>query len=72
MSKEQSNQEENKALHIVGFSESLSEDDLYVEYMLNQMPELTEEENRKQLKELDKCADLIRKKGITPNLDSIY
>ena len=62
----------NNQLIIHFFSESLSEDDFYIEYMLNQMPKLTEEENQKKLKELDKCANLIRKKGIKPNLDSVY
>ena len=65
MSKEQNNQKDPKALHIGGFSDNFFDDDLYAEYMLNQMPELT-------LKELDKCAKFIIKKGITPNLDSIY
>jgi hypothetical protein len=62
---------ESKALHIDSVSVSLHEDD-YADYMLEQEPEIAEEESKQKNKELDECADFIRKKGITPNLDSIY
>ena len=48
------------------------EDDYFLDFYLNTMPELTEEESQKAMEEANKCADYIRKNGLTPNLDSIY
>jgi hypothetical protein len=74
MSKENktSNKQEHGNDFIADVSESSTDDELYIEYMLEQMPELTEEEHKQKMKELNECADFIRNKGITPNLDSIY
>lgn len=47
-------------------------DDPYVDFMLSQMPDLTEEEHEQKMKDINEFSDQVIKKRITPNLDSIY
>jgi hypothetical protein len=48
------------------------DDDSFFDYWFESQPELTEEEEKQKLEELNKCADFILKNKITPDLDSIY
>lgn len=48
------------------------DDDDFVDYWIGQQPILTEREQEKELTQMLKCADFIRKHKIEPNLDSIY
>ena len=52
--------------------EVIKEDKDFLDYWIESQPELTEEEQEQKLAELNKCADFILKKKITPNMDSIY
>lgn len=44
----------------------------FVDWMIDQQPELSEAETKKALLQMEKCADYIVKNRIEPNLDSIY
>lgn len=48
------------------------EDEAFLDWYIEQQPELTEEEQREELEKLNKCADYILKNKITPNMDGIY
>lgn len=50
----------------------MDEDEYFIDWFIEQQPELTEEESKQKMVELEKCADFILKNGLTPNLDSIY
>ena len=47
-------------------------DNPYVDFMLSQMPDLTDEQHEKKMKEINDFADEVIKSKIKPNLDSIY
>jgi len=47
-------------------------DDDFIDWWIENEPELTEEEQKQKMIELDKCCDFILKNNITPNMDSIY
>lgn len=52
------------------FEERISQDDDDMEaYMHATMPKLSKEQQKKAHDDALKCADLIRKKGMSPNLD---
>ncbi len=49
-----------------------TDEDDYIDWWMEQQPELTPEEHADRLKRDAECADLILKLGIAPNLDSPY
>jgi hypothetical protein len=57
-----------------GVSDSFYHDDedSLLDYWLESQPELTEEEQKQKIEELNKCADFILKNKITPHMDGIY
>ena len=52
------------------FEERNSQDEADMEaYMHTSLPKLSKEQQKKEHEDAMKCADIIRKKGMTPNLD---
>jgi len=47
-------------------------DDDFIDWWIDNEPELTEEEQKQKMIDLDKCCDFILKNKITPNMDGIY
>jgi len=50
----------------------LYHDDPYIDFMLSELPDLTDEEHEQKMKEMNNFSDEVIKKKLTPNLDSIY
>lgn len=48
------------------------DDEDFLNYWLEQQPELSKEEQIIELERLNKNAEIILKSGITPNMDTMY
>lgn len=47
-------------------------DDDFIDWWIENEPQLTEEEQKQKMIDLDKCCDFVLKNKITPNMDGLY
>ena len=65
-------QDDTQSLQSCVSDSFLDWDDDFIDWWIENEPELTEEEQKQKMIELDKCCDFILKNKITPNMDGIY